>query len=172
VQRIIILEGPDMTGKTQIAQALSEELTLPYWKCEREWTAFKGDPAYFRNTVRYGDEYLLSYLRATGASIVKDRGYPSEWVYSRAMGREADDAAVLHVDEGYASLGAIIVLCRRSTYVGVSDDLFPLELDSQRLATIDALYGTFAQRTKCRVIHVNVDDCDLRREIAEIKNAL
>ena len=172
MQRIILFEGPDMTGKTQMAQALSAELSIPYWKCEREWTAFKGDPAYFRRTVRYGDEYFLSYLRASKASIVKDRGFPSEWVYARALGRESDDAAVMHIDESYAALGAVIVLSRRSSYAGLADDLFPSDLDSEQLTRIDALYAEFAAWTKCRIVNINVDDQNLERELAEIKAAL
>lgn len=171
-QTIVILEGADMTGKTQIGQALAQELGVTYWKCDREWTAFKGDPAYFRNTVRYGDEYFLSYLRASGASVVKDRGYPSEWVYARVMGRDRDDGAVWHADAMYASLGAVIVLCRRSSYMGVSDDLFPGELGPERLAQIDSLYGEFARLSQCRIIMLNVDDQDLCRELSEIRAAL
>ena len=171
-QRIILLCGADMTGKTQIARALSQQTGIPYWKFESEWSAFKDDPALFARTVRYGDEYLASYLRASGASLIKDRGYPCEWVYSRAFDRASDDEAVRHADEQFAALGTVIVWCSRSSYAGISDDLFPGDLGPEKLAQIDALYGEFAELTRCRVIRLNVDDEDLTRELTELRAAL
>lgn len=172
MQHVIILEGTDMSGKTEIAHALSRELGIPYWKCDREWSAFKGDTSYFRNTVRYGDEYFVSYLRASGASVIKDRGYPSEWVYSRAMGRPRDDEALWHIDMQYAALGATIVLCKRSSYAGISDDLFGAELGPKKLTEIAGLYEQFAVQSRCRIIDLNVDDENLVRELAELRLAL
>lgn len=171
-QSIILFCGADMTGKTQIAQALSRETGIPYWKFESEWTAFKDDPALFARTVRYGDEYLTSFLRQTGASVIKDRGYPCEWVYSRAFGRASDDEAVWRADEQFAALGAMIVWCSRSSYDGISDDLFPGDLGPEKLAQIDGLYAQFAGATRCRVFRLNVDDEDLAREVMELREAL
>lgn len=171
-QRIVIFIGADMTGKTQIAQALSARTGIPYWKFEGEWSAFKDDPERFSRTVRYGDEYLTSFLRASGASVVKDRGYPCEWVYSRAMDRARDDEAVWHTDARYAALGADLVLCTRSSYAGVRDDMFPTELGPERLAQIDGLYKEFAEMTRCRLVRLIVDDEDLDRQLTELRTVL
>lgn len=171
-QRIIIVVGPDQCGKTQIARALSQQTGIPYWKFESEWSAFKDDPALFARTVRYGDEYLASYLKASGASLIKDRGYPCEWVYSRAFGRASDDEAVRRADEQFAALGTVIVWCTRSSYAGINDDMFPSDLGPEKLAQIDVLYGKFAELSRCRVIRLNVDDEDLARELTEIRAAL
>lgn len=171
-QRIVVFIGPDMCGKTEIARALSVAVGIPYWKYDREWDAFKDDPTRFARTVRYGDEYLASFLRASGASMVKDRGYPCEWVYSRAMGRARDDAAVWHADARYAALGADLVLCTRTSYAGIRDDRFPDELGPARLMQIDGLYREFVETTGCRVTRLTVDDEDLGRQIADLRAAL
>lgn len=171
-QHIVLFCGADMTGKTQIAQALSHATGVPYWKFESEWSAFKDDPALFARTVKYGDEYLTSFLKQTGASVIKDRGYPCEWVYSRAFGRASDDKAVWRADEQFAALGTVIVWCSRSSYVDVSDDLFPGDLGPEKLAQIDRLYAQFMGTTRCRVLRLNVDDEDLTREIKELREAL
>jgi hypothetical protein len=171
-QRVIILVGADQCGKTEIGKALSADLGVPYWKFEREWDQFRGDPAFFARTVRYGDEYFASYLAATGASVVKDRGYPCEWVYSAALRRPSDREAIERADQRYSELGAVVVWCRRSSYAGISDDLFPGALGPEKLEEIDRLYGTFCGWTRCRVIRLNVDDANLDRELEEIRIGL
>ena len=58
-QNIIIFEGPDGCGKTNIATALSGHLNIPYFKNESEWEFFENDPSYFVNALTYGDPYFL-----------------------------------------------------------------------------------------------------------------
>jgi hypothetical protein len=168
----MIVEGPDQCAKTEISRALAGHLGVPYFKYEREWSEFKRDPSYFARTVRYSEDFFLSYLRQSGASVVKDRGYPSEWVYSRAFKRTTDDEALTRVDREYAALGATIVFCTRRSFVGIVDDLFPAELDSRRLEQIDTLYRQFIDLTSCRVITLEVDDHDLERQLRTLTAAL
>ena len=84
-QQIIIFEGPDGCGKTNISTALSEKIRVPYFKNKDEWKFFVDNPSYFVNALTYGDPYFLSYLEQTGASVIVDRWYPSEWVYSQVL---------------------------------------------------------------------------------------
>ena len=159
-QRIIIFDGPDGCGKTNIAQELSALSGITYFKNEDEHRYFRSDPSYFINAIRYVDRYFTSYLEKSGSSIILDRAWPSEWIYSQAMDRETDMETLRELDIRHAKLGTTIIIPFRSDYSGV-DETYP-ELQSQ-LQNLDRLYRKFAEWSQCRTIMINVDDEDLKR---------
>jgi thymidylate kinase len=167
-QRIIILEGCDKVGKSEIARAISKKYGIPYIKNTSEWSAGLRNPDYFVNTLRYAEPYFLSYLKQSGASVVLDRSYPSEWVYSEAFGRTTDHDALKFVDEEYSKLGAQIIVCHRSSYEGIKDDLFPDDIEEIKLSELDGLYTKFSSQTRCKTLRLNVDDENLSRELEDI----
>jgi thymidylate kinase len=168
-QRIIIFDGPDGCGKTNIAQELSALSGITYFKNEDEHRYFRSDPSYFINAIRYVDRYFTSYLEKSGSSIILDRAWPSEWIYSQAMDRETDMETLRELDIRHAKLGTTIIIPFRSDYSGV-DETYP-ELQSQ-LQNLDRLYRKFAEWSQCRTIMINVDDEDLDREIRELQQQL
>lgn len=170
-QQIIIFEGPDGCGKSNISQALSELTGIPYFKNKDEWSAFADDPAYFVNALSYGDPYFLSYLEQTRASVIIDRWYPSEWVYSKIFGRPTNPAVLRMVDHRAASLGAKIVLPYRTSYDRVVDQ-FADVITPTALERIAAEYRAFAEWTQCETLFVNVDDENIDRELSEIREFL
>lgn len=167
-QKIIILEGPDQCGKTEIGNKLSELLKIPYFKNDNERQGFKDDKDYFINMLKYSDPFFLSYLRQSKSNVILDRSFPSEYVYSKAFNRETDIESLKWVDEQYANLNALIIICYRTKYT-LDDDLCPKRLNAKKLEEIDALYKEFANTfTKCKVMFLNVDDENLSREISDI----
>lgn len=167
-QMVLIFEGPDGCGKTNISQALSQLIGVPYFKNTNEWDFFENDPSYFVNALTYGDPYFLSYLKQTGASVILDRSYPSEWVYSKVFGRKTNEDVLTAVDSLYAQLGTRIILPFRTDYSNVVDQFS--SVTSEKLAKIDKEYRNFANWTKCETLFVNVDDENLDRELFEILN--
>lgn len=170
-QKIVMICGPDMTGKTQIAQELSRRTGLPYFKATSEHTSFlssrvsKNDQ--FLNQLRFADPRVLDLLRQTGHSVIFDRAYPCEYSYSKVLGRETDMKMLHHVDEEWANIGARVVLCHRSSYVGIEDDLDPT-INAEVLQKLHDEYFTFASWTKTKLLKLNVDDEDLEREMREV----
>ena len=167
-QTIIIFEGPDGCGKTNMAHGLSGKIGAPYFKNKDEWKHFQDDPSYFVNALTYGDPYFLSYLEQTGASVILDRSYPSEWVYSRVFGRETNTTALEFIDRKYAELGTKIIIPFRTCYSNVVDQFS--SVTPEKLSRIDSEYRDFARWTKCETLFVNVDDENLDRELFEILN--
>jgi len=167
-QTIIIFEGPDQCGKTEIGNKLSKILNIPYFKNDSERQGFKDDKDYFINMLRYSDPFFLSYLRQSKADVILDRSFPSEYVYSKAFGRETDIEALKWVDEQYSRLNALIIVCYRTKYT-MDDDLCPERLNAKKLEEIDSLYREFSNTfTKCKVMFLNVDDENITREIGDI----
>ena len=169
-QQIIIFEGPDGCGKTNIAKALEEKIGVPYFKNESEWSCFEDDPSYFINAITYGDPYFLSYLRQTQASVIMDRWYPSEWVYPRIFGRETDYGILRTLDNQAAELGAKIIIPHRTSYDNVVDQFESIKPDN--LLKIEEAYRLFSEWTNCQTFFLNVDDEDIDRELSEVMNFL
>ena len=169
-QKIIIFDGPDGCGKTNISLALSALLNVPYFKNTAEWDFFENDPTYFKNCITYGAPFLLSYLQQSHASVIEDRGHPSEWVYSRVFNRETNEEVLKLVDQKYAELGTKIVIPIRSDYGHVVDQFE--SVDAEKLNKIHDVYMEFLEWTACETLVINVDDENLDREIKEIMHFL
>ena len=168
---LIAFEGPDRCGKSEIAAELSRQTGVPVFKNSGEWFTDLRDPSYFKNLLVYGATFLADFMQQTKVSVIMDRNYASEWVYSKYFNRETDLEILRKVDEKFAAAGGRFVICRRKSYNGIRDDLHDY-VDSETLAGIDALYDEFATWTKCKAITIWVDDEDLDREIKEIREQL
>ena len=169
-QTVVIFEGCDKVGKTEMARELARRLNVPYFKNTSEWGAFGSDTAYFVNALRYGDPYFYSFLRDTKTSVILDRTYPSEWVYSRVYGRQTDHSALLHIDTLAASLGAKIIIPFRSSYSGMKDDVH--DIDEKHLQLLSDTYKEFADWTRCETLRFCVDSEDLEWEMETIQKFL
>lgn len=172
MQKVIIFEGPDRTGKSNIAQELSRRLFIPYFKNKDEVKNFLDPKDYYVNVLRYADPYFISYLKQTGNSVIIDRHYPSEWVYSTVFGRKTDMEALRRTDEAMAELGVKLVICWRSSYANREDDDFPGVITEEKLQAIHDGYVKFREWTKCESIWLNVDDENLNREVEDVLNDL
>jgi hypothetical protein len=168
-QRIIILEGTDMCGKTEISIELSKRLFIPRFKASNEHKDFLSEKNNFLIDLQHSDFRVVDLLKQTQQSIIFDRAYPSEFVYSHVLGRVTDLDALKRIDEAYAALGTKIVICHRSSYEGIVDDIDPVRLNSHKLQCLDERYVTFSTWTKCECLRLNVDDENLDREIEDIR---
>ena len=170
-QRIVFFVGPDRCGKTEISTALSKVTDIPYFKASSEHDAFLSSRVskreLFLNQLRYADPRVMDLLRQTGASVIFDRGYPCEAAYSKVFNRETDIKMLQHLDEEWAKLDARIVLCHRTSYAGIRDDLDPT-IEHHALNLIHDAYFEFASWTKCKLLKLNVDDENLQRELDEV----
>ena len=169
-QRIIIFDGPDRCGKTTIAQELSRRLDIPYFKYKGETKAFATDPSHFMNVMKFAEPYFIDYLQDSNTSIIIDRGYPSEWIYSQIFGRQTDMDALFNVDRGFSNLKTKILIPFRSEYIQ-GDDRFKT-ITPERLAEIDQMCMKFIKWSSCETLRFCVDDEDLEREIEEIYSFL
>lgn len=168
MQRVIIFDGPDKCGKTEMAQELSRRTKIPYFKNTSEWDAFEKDPDYFFNALKYGDSYFFNFLRMTGTSVILDRSYPSEWCYSKVFGRKTDENVIRHIDSLAKDVRAYIVLPYRTSYAGMHDDVH--EIDENQLKTLSDTYEMFAAWTHCETLKLCVDSEDIEEEMREILN--
>jgi thymidylate kinase len=121
MNKIIIFEGPDRCGKSEIGTALAKHLGLSYFKNHAEHDNFSNEN--FLSTAFTEAFYLLDMLKQVEFKengIILDRHIPSEWVYAKTFERETSEALVFKVDEELAKLGAVIIYCYKD-HITISD---------------------------------------------------
>lgn len=174
-QLVLFFVGPDMCGKTQIAQELAKVTGVPYFKASSEHDSFLSSRASkreaFLNQLRYADPRVFDVLKQTGYGLIFDRGFPCEFAYSTVFKRDTDMNMLVHMDEMWASIDARIIFCSRSSYAGIEDDL-DTSIKEETLQRIHLAYEGFFMWSKCKHFKLNVDDEDLNREVSDIINYL
>lgn len=167
-QQIIFFIGPDKTGKTNIAKALAVCLNVPYFKASSEHTSFCSKRELFINQLRYADMRVFDLINQTKLSVIFDRGYPCEYVYSKVTKRDTDHAMLRAEDDAYASIDAKIIFCYRSSYDGLCDDIDET-INSDKLKELSDEYFAFVDTyTKCKVLKLCVDSQNLTEQVSRI----
>lgn len=161
MQQIIIFIGPDRSGKTTIANALSKELNIPYFKKKNEKSLF-----YSRDLSTLFSEafYILDFLKETKYSIIRDREYPCEKIYSTVYNRETNEDLIWALDKEYAKLNTKIIYCYKSHYDNFDDDLVKIE----EIENIKQEYEKFLILTKNKYIKLCTDSQHLSSQIETI----
>lgn len=162
------MEGYDMCGKTEISKALSEKLNVPIIKVKRNEKWF--DPLI---DLLYGGETMVQMLEQIGVSAVFDRCYPSEYAYSKVYNRPTSIEKLLSIDERFAKMNGVIVICYKDTDAQKEDDNVldgkPL-IDKSKYDMIFEKYLEFTRLTKCRVLMLNTTNENLDEQITKIIN--
>lgn len=166
-QCILLVGGPDRCGKTNIIAELSRQLGIKSFKASSEHKNFISNQDDFLNELKFCDLRIADMLCQIGASVIFDRAYMCEWVYSQFYGRQTDMQMLRKVDTLYAHMGAKILICTRKSFDGICDDLDP-KLNAETLPQISMLYEKFCVWTKCRTLLLHVDDHDLQRQVRDI----
>lgn len=164
-QKVVVVDGPDGTGKTNIAYALSKAMDVPYFRMPSQHENWR--KGRFKEALEFDQTYIAEFLRQTRMGVVIDRAYPAEWAYSRAFGRETNEEVLQQVDTAFARFGAYIVVPLRHDYSeNKRDELVPNEM----LPVLHTRYEEFCRWSKCSTIRIYVDafDNSLSRQIPKI----
>jgi thymidylate kinase len=160
-QTIIIMEGHDMAGKTHIAETLSKQLSIPIVKIQRHEKWF--DPMV---DLVYAGETHVQLAEQTGYSFIYDRLYPSEYAYSRAYSRTTSHEKIMSIDERYAKMGALIVVCYKDPKAYQKDDKDII--DVSKYDALTKWYTEFKKITKCKYLMLDTTDENLEKQIETI----
>ena len=164
--------GPDMTGKSNIAKALSDDLNIPVFKNTGEWKTRLSSEDYFVSLLRFGGPFLMDFIKQTDVSVIMDRFYPCELVYSKAFGRSTDMDVIEWMDDQFSKVDGKFIICLKKDYRGLVDDIYPDELPTEKLVSLDKLYRDFYEYTKCDAHILYTDDLNLERQLSYIKCCL
>jgi len=163
-QNLIIFEGPDLCGKTNIAEEVSRRLGIPVYKSGREHDLFYDKDAQYL-TLKYGNFEMIKILETTRANIMFDRFFPSEWVYSQVYDRTRDLDLVMEYDQYWASLGGKIIWLDKPEMDG-KDEL----IENSRYNEIRQRYEEYMALTECDIFRLDTTDRDLENQVKKICN--
>ncbi len=173
-KKILIVEGPDGCGKTNVSQALSIEHKIPYYKMPQEksnWMKDREKKDVFLNELMFGERRQVELLKQMKSEVVIDRGHPSEYVYSKKFNRKTDMDFLKHVDREYARMGVYVVILLRHDYSKCRKDELVSQEDYQGLHD---LYMEFFDWTDCSCVALYVDAFknDLKQEMDLLRGEL
>lgn len=165
---IILFEGVDNCGKTEIATALAKKLgNYQYFKVKQERLHIeKVDPEILKYAHLLQLNFFRELARQVNFNIIMDRFYPSEFVYG-SLFRKIDEEKIWEFDEMYSKLGMRIIILQKQNDK-LEDELWTKE----QLIAIKEKYKEFAAKTKCRVLVLDTDSEDLDWELTEIMKFL
>ena len=163
-QHIIIFEGHDGSGKTILSNALSNYMLIPrfkYTQCEEHFAA-KYD---FLLRTYFDQSMFIEFLEQTGYSIILDRCYPSEWVYSKVFARPMDEIFLDELDKKYAKLKPKIIVCEKKNFIGEFKDDY---IKISEIVSIKNCYRRFINFTECETLLLDTTKQDLDGDIKKI----
>lgn len=166
---IIIFDGVDNCGKTEISTALVEKVLTDhrYFKVKQERIHVeKVDPVILQKAHELQLNFFYELARQTDQKVVMDRFYPSEYVYG-SLFRKVDEDLIWEYDKKFADLGAVIIIPVKGDKF-LEDELWSKE----QLIAIREKYKEFADKTACRVLVLDTEDENLDRELADIQTFL
>lgn len=166
-QQIIMFEGEDCSGKTNIAGTLSKILEIPVYKPVGQELMRGNNLNLIRDKILEG-LVVADILKQIGVSLIFDRYYPSEFAYSRALGRIFHEKELKEVDLAFSKLNTFIIICYKNNLDNYNDDI----INKNYVLKIQKEYKSFADWTRCQKIFLNTTDQDLNREIKEILQAI
>jgi hypothetical protein len=168
-QQIFLFVGPDVCAKSTLSKELSARTGIPYFKASSEHQNFLKTPERFILNTQYADTRMVDFLTQTKHSVISDRCFVCEWVYSSLFKRARDTETLMSIDKGFARLGAKIIFLKRKSYAGIVDNLNP-KINEPVLKEIDFLYQEFLEsHTRCEWQTIYVDDHDLSRQMKDIE---
>lgn len=170
-QHVIIFLGPDRCGKTNIAQELSIQTGIPYFKPSEERLTYLNNQNKFIFDIKYADPRMADFLYQTGHNVIFDRGYPCEWVYSNFLNRQTDHTILRFIDDIHYKIGTKMIITYRSSYDNIVDDIDE-NLAGNQLKKIEELYREFSKWTNCQCYFLNVDSENLEEEIVQVNKFL
>lgn len=158
----IILCGVDRTGKSNIAYELSKILLVPTYKSGREHSVFHDKDAQF-NILKWGVYEVLRLVEVCDISVIFDRFFPCEFVYSKVYHRNSDDGLVREYDRWWDSLDGKIVFLDKPKMDGKDELVNPDKYDEIR-----ARYEDYKKITQCKHLTIDTSDYDIYKQVNTI----
>ena len=158
----VILTSPDLCGKTNIAAELSRVTGVPTYKSGREHSLFHVKDAQY-NILKYAVYEQLQIVSLCNLSIIFDRFFPCEFVYSKVYHRNSDDTLVLSYDSWWNELGGKIVFLDKPEMDG-DDEL----IAASKYQEIRTLYDKYKKLTTCKHITIDTSDYNLINQVNTI----
>jgi len=168
---VILFEGFDNTGKTEISVELAKRLDYSRYKDIREHECFNGKNEYLQELSLVYETYkTIAYLdQGIIQNLILDRDYVSEYVYGRIFRPELYnkyecDKYVWKYDELFRLQDMHIIVCYKDKYKTFSDPVVNID-DKKKVVNG---YLDFLSKTVNKTLLINTESENLDEQISEI----
>jgi len=169
-QFIIHFVGHDNAGKTSIAKELSSRLKIPYFNNPTNAEYHTNNP--IANIAKLHAEGLLEYslLNQIGFSMIRDRNYVCERVYSTLYNRETDIEFLNELHKAYCIFPDFyIIYCHKDGFKEKFEDEYVKEEEVFGLKMLyEATLSLLPHQEK--ILRLNTTNEDLEEQIKIIKD--
>ena len=148
---VLILEGVDRAGKTTIGYELSRLLKIPIYKGSSPHNLSL--PFYMETEI--SQTIFHDFLYKTKYSIILDRAYPSEYVYSTVYKRKTNRKMLHKLDIKFRDLNTVLIYVHADYNVLKSRFTTERKVRTSKIRSIANEYDKFLESTKLRVIRVD-----------------
>lgn len=170
---VIIFEGFENTGKTEISVALSKALNIPRYKCPTEKGAFNNtyNPEY---SLIYETRKFIEFLeQGIIKNVILDRDYPSEYAYGPIFRKYTYDDLeidqyITEYDRRLYPHNVTIVFCYKPKYKEYYDEV----VDVSYKGEVENRYREFITKTNNQVIMLDTSDENIENQIKYITDKL
>lgn len=167
MQKVIIFDGHDKSGKSTIAAALSKELSIPIFKVQRDKRWW--DPEI---NLKYLTEGVTQFIEQTGVSVILDRWVSSDYMYSKLFKRHINYEKIWEIDERLSKLDTLIVHCYKDSSAYIEDEEDADYVDPSMYYEMTTQMFDFTAESKCKTLQLNTSNANLREQLDAIKKEI
>jgi thymidylate kinase len=162
--KIILFEGPDQSGKSTIAKALSTLIDIPYYKNSMERNQKRRGQT--KLMTEFAVPYLFNFLEQVPSACIMDRNYPSEFCYGQVEERDIDLDQIRLLDDWFTEFfDSCIIVCYKTQYPDFHDETTPVH----HLDALVQKYQEFVRWTHCpRVLLLDTTSGDQEQQLKTI----
>lgn len=172
-KNIILFEGHDDSGKSNISTKLSSKLNIPYFKCSIEHHMFKGEVDFDQeHQLKYDTLKFIQLIQQNVINnIIVDRDYVSEFVYGKIFRNEKYlknncDYYIKLYDRMYFLCNLLIILTHKPNLDDYKDEL----VNVTEAKEVYQRYFEFLNFTINNVLVLDTTDRNLEVQIEKISN--
>jgi len=166
MQQIIHFIGADNSGKTTIANKLSNILDIPYFKNEYNFFISHENRI---GILKAASELEYNLINCLKCSYIRDRSYICEYVYSKVYNRFTDFAYLIELDKLYKLLNLKIIYTFKTQYNTFEDEYVKIN----EVNKLNKYYREFINKiTINNVLVLDTTDEDIEKQLFLINNFL
>lgn len=166
-QQVIIFEGPDSSGKSQIGRELSKRINVPYFKNNRESKRILSNLN--SECAVYCGIYMADYLSSTGQNVIIDRFHISEYVYATVYNRETNFNDINTISRILTGIRAKVIYCYKENLDNYNDN----HIEKEKIPKIKSIYDEyFLKNCRLQTLKLKTDDQDLGKQVRKILSFL
>ncbi len=171
---ILLFEGVDNTGKTELAKAVSSKYNAFYFRMNNQIPSLSREDSANMQKYIYQEWYLLyDFIRQSKLkNIVFDRSYISEYAYGYVLRQKTyshkTDSKIFMIDQLFKELDSHVVYCYKD-----KDTLFKDYSDkyvtSKKIPLLEKRYENYLSKTLLPTHKINMSSRDIKIELSQLK---